>query len=73
MEKGDNLFVQERMDGGLMSGDKAEGNTGFAGRQGLCLKLAVGIPKARVRPDHDRRAMTRESDGDECYCSKGKG
>ena len=33
--------------GGLVSGDRAEGNTGFAGRQG---RLAVGIPKERVRP-----------------------
>jgi hypothetical protein len=46
------------MIGGLVNGDRAEGNARFGGRQGRCLMLAVGIPKV-----HGRRAITIDNKG----------
>ena len=43
------VCVRERVMGGSVNGDRAEGNARFARRQGRCLMLAVGIPKERVR------------------------
>ena len=51
--------------GALVNGDRAEGHAGFAGRQGRCLMLAVGIPKEHADSDvvdHERRAIASESD-----------